>query len=272
MDRPRRVSQRLATTSSSGDAGHSLPSDAMGDAVGVAPRAADGRPAGATREERDVRQRIVAAGDAAREQIERDLHDGAQQRLTALAIGLGVAAEQFRERGHDEFGAVLDGFGREVQEAIDELRELAHGVYPTLLADHGLSAALVAAGRHSGLAVTVRSDDVARYPQEVESAVYFSCVAAMHNAVKHAGPSEVALHVWETAGTLRFSVSDTGSGFDPERTWAGAGITNIHDRITAIGGSLTIASAPRQGTRLLGAIPIAVSATNHVTRRRASES
>jgi signal transduction histidine kinase len=209
-----------------------------------------------TSEEWDVRKRLVAAEVAAREQIERDLHDGAQQRLTGLAIRLGVAAEAFRDRGNDEFSLVLDGFGRQVQEAIDELRELAHGIYPSVLADQGLIPALRAAGRHTRHAVSVRATHVGRYPQEVESAVYFSCVAAMHNAVKHAGPSEIVVHIWVTAGTLRFSVSDTGRGFDPQGTRSGAGITNIRDRLTGVGGSVTIASAPSLGTQVLGAIPL----------------
>ncbi|MGH2885987.1 MAG: sensor histidine kinase [Solirubrobacteraceae bacterium] len=233
-------------------------------------RGVDGPPVGVTPGERDVRKRLVAAGDAARKRIERDLHDGAQQRLTDLAIQLGVAAEGFRERGNDEFGLVLDGFGRQVQEAIDELRELAHGIYPPLLAHQGLIPALTAAGRHSGHAVSVRARDVGRYPQEVESAVYFSCVAAMHNAVKHAGPAEIAVHVWKTAGTLRFSVSDTGCGFDPQMTHSGAGITNIRDRLAAIGGSLTIASAPSQGAQVLGAIPLRSPASEKTPEQSAS--
>ena len=113
-----------------------------------------------TPEERDVRNRLVVAEVAAREQIERDLHDGAQQRLTGLAIQLGVAAEGFRERGNDEFGLVLEGFGRQVQQAIDELRELAHGIYPPLLAHQGLIPALIAAGRPTRQVVSVRARDV----------------------------------------------------------------------------------------------------------------
>jgi signal transduction histidine kinase len=233
------------------------------------PRGVDWTPAGLTPEERNVHKRLVAAEVAAREQIERDLHDGAQQRLTGLAIRLGVAAEAFRERGNDEFSLVLDGFGRQVQEAIEELRELAHGIYPHLLADQGLVPALRAAGRHTRHAVSVRGTDVGRYPQEVESAVYFSCVAAMHNAVKHGGPGEIAVHIWETAGTLRFSVSDTGRGFDPRRARPGAGITNIRDRLTGVGGSVTIASAPSQGTQVLGAIPLTSPASDQSAQESA---
>jgi signal transduction histidine kinase len=219
--------------------------------------------------EREVRKRLVAAEVATRAQIERDLHDGAQQRLTGLAIQLDVAAEGFRERGNDEVSLVLDGFARQVQEAIDELRELAHGIYPPLLAHQGLVPALIAAGRHTRQAVTVRARDVGRYPQEVESAIYFSCVAAMHNAVKHAGPGEIAVHVWETAGTLRFSVSDTGRGFDSQRTRSGVGIANIRDRLTGVGGSVTIASAPSQGTQVLGAIPLPSLASDQIVQESA---
>jgi signal transduction histidine kinase len=219
-----------------------------------------------TPDERDARQRLVAAEVAARKQIERDLHDGAQQRLTGLAIQFGVAADKFRERGNDEFSLVLDGFGRQVQQAIDELRELAHGIYPPLLADHGLIPALMAAGRHTRQGASIRATDVGRYAQEVESAVYFSCVAAMHNAVEHAGPSEITVYLWEIAGTLRFTVSDTGRGFDLERTRSGRGITNICDRVTGVGGRVTIASAPSHGTQVLGAIPLSSPASDQIAQ------
>ena len=229
--------------------------------AGHSPRGVDGAPAEVTPAEQEVRKRLVAAELVAREQIERDLHDGAQQRLTGLGIQLGLAADGFRERGNAEFSLVLDGFARQVQQAIDELRELAHGIHPPLLAHQGLISALNAAARHARETVSVRTTDVGRYPQEVESAVYFACVAAMHNAIKHAGPGEITVHVWETAGALRFSVSDTGRGFDPQKTRPGAGISNIHDRLTAVGGSVTLASAPSQGTQMLGAIPLASDQT-----------
>ena len=245
------------------------PADTDRPSTGHIPRGVDGAPAGVTPEERDVRKRLVAAELAAREQIERDLHDGAQQRLTGLAIQLGAAAEGFRERGNDEFSLVLDGFGRQVQQAIDELRALAHGIHPPLLAHEGLIPALIAAGQHTKRAVSVQARGIGRYPQEVESAVYFSCVAAMHNAVRHAGPGEIDVHVWETAGTLRFSVSDTGRGFDPKRTRSGAGITNIRDRLTAVGGSVTLASAPSQGTQVLGAIPLPSPASDQIAQESA---
>jgi signal transduction histidine kinase len=103
----------------------------------------------------------------------------------------------------------------------------------------------------------------------VESAVYFSCAAAMHNAIRHAGPGEITVHVWETAGTLRFSVSDTGRGFDPQATRSGAGITNIRDRLTGVGGSVTIASAPSLGTQVLGAIPLPSAASDQTAQEAA---
>lgn len=238
-------------------------SGAHREAVKSTPRlVADDGLAGLKRGERELRNRILAAGDAARERIERDLHDGAQQRLTALALQLAVAGGQFHERGEAEFGDLLYGFGGQVEDAIDELRALAHGIYPPLLAADGLSAALAAAGRHAAQPVSVATNGIRRYPHEVERAVYFSCVAAMHNAAKHAGRAEVAVHVWETVHALRFSVSDTGSGFDPHRTHAGAGITNMRDRLRAVGGSLTIDSAPSEGTHVLGAVPTRLSASD----------
>jgi signal transduction histidine kinase len=198
-------------------------------------------------------RRLVAAGYAERERIEKDLHDGAQQRLTWVRIRLAEGAERFDE--DDQIGQLLRDLGGEVQDAIDELRQFAQGVYPELLTSGGLGAALAAAGRRAAQPVRVLTRGVERYAPEVEIAVYFTCLAAMDNAAKHAGTAEVTVRVWQTADALRFSVRDTGPGFDPRRTPAGVGIRNMRDRIATAGGTLTIDSGPAHGTRVEGSLP-----------------
>ena len=132
---------------------------------------------------------MLAAGDADRRRIERDLHDGVQQRLTGLRIRLALAAESFQERGDTDASAALNGFGEEVQQAIEEVRAFARGVYPLMLASEGLGAALVSASRYAAEPITVSARGIRRCRPEVESAVYFTCLAAIDNAAKHAGPA-----------------------------------------------------------------------------------
>jgi signal transduction histidine kinase len=200
-------------------------------------------------------RRVLAAGDADRQRIERDLHDGVQQRLTGLRIRLALAAESFQERGDTDASAALNGFGEEVQQAIEEVRAFARGVYPLMLASEGLGAALVSASCYAAAPVTVSARGIRRCRPEVESAVYFTCLAAIDNATKHAGPAEVSVRAWDTAQAVHFTVCDTGCGFDPNATPTGAGLTNMHDRIAAVGGSLTVHSRPSHGTRLHGSVP-----------------
>jgi signal transduction histidine kinase len=150
---------------------------------------------------------------------------------------------------------VLNQFGEDVDEAIDELREFVHGVYPALLTSGGLSPALASAGRRGSRSVTVLASGVRRYPSQIETAVYFACLAAIDNAAKHAGLSEVSVRAWDQADGLGFTVRDTGHGFDPHRTAAGAGIMNMRDRIAAVGGILTIDSTLGHGTAVEGNVP-----------------
>jgi signal transduction histidine kinase len=200
-------------------------------------------------------RRVLDAGDADRRRLERDLHDGVQQRLTGLRIRLALAAESFQERGDTDASAALTGFGEEVQQAIDEVRAFARGVYPLLLASEGLGAALVSASRHAVDPITVSARGIRRCRPEVESAVYFTCLAAIDNAAKHAGPARVSVRAWDTAQALHFNVSDTGRGFDPNRTPSGTGLSNMHDRIAAVGGTVAVDSRPSHGTRLHGRVP-----------------
>jgi len=173
----------------------------------------------------------------------------------ALRIRLALAAERFHEHGDLEASAALEGFGDDVESAINDVRDLAHGIYPALLTTNGLSAALSSAARRAAPGVTVHAHNLRRCRKEVETAVYFSCLAALDNAAKHAGARQVSIRLTDTGDALRFAVCDSGAGFDPSRTLAGSGITHMRDRLAAIGGTLTVDSAPAQGTRVSGHVP-----------------
>jgi signal transduction histidine kinase len=200
------------------------------------------------------RQVSGIAGDAARERLGQDLHDGVQQRLTALRIRVAVAGQRFEARDDQTASVVLNDIGDEVDQAIDEVRAFAHGVYPALLTHSGLRAALASVGRRSPGRVSIHVSGVGRYCTEIETAVYFSCLAALDNAAKHAGSAPATVRVWDHGDALQFTVSDTGHGFDRLITRPGAGITNMHDRIDAVGGNLTIDSSSR-GTVVAGSVP-----------------
>jgi signal transduction histidine kinase len=206
---------------------------------------------------RASRARIVASGDNERRRIERDLHDGAQQRLVALMVKL----EEARELAGEDAGvpqAALDDFKSDLHSALDELRDLAQGIYPPLLGDSGLVDAISAAAPRAPIPCTVDGVGVRRYPPEVEAAVYFCCLEALQNASKHAGEgARASISIREQAERLEFVVADDGVGFDPERAAGGIGLTNMRDRLGAIGGHLEIESMPGKGTRLRGSVPLA---------------
>jgi signal transduction histidine kinase len=153
---------------------------------------------------------------------------------------------------------MLDEVKTDVQDAIQELRALAHGIFPPLLVSGGLSEALRAAGGRSPLPTTVETDGVGRYHQDVEAALYFCCLEAMQNAAKHAGDgASLKVHVWDEDGTLSFEVVDDGGGFDLAAVGVdGHGFVNMGDRLGAINGSFTIWSAPGRGTRVGGSVPV----------------
>jgi signal transduction histidine kinase len=205
---------------------------------------------------RASRARIVASGDAERRRVERNLHDGAQQHLVALAINLRLAKDIVAE-DPDGTAQILDQLATDVQDTIKELRELAHGIYPPLLADQGLGEALRAAAGRSPLAVAVSvADDVGRYSADLEAAVYFCCLEALQNAGKHAPGATVQLRVWTEAGGLNFAVSDDGPGFDAATARGGHGFVNMADRLGAIGGAVRWDSVPGQGATISGSIPL----------------
>ncbi len=204
----------------------------------------------------ESRARIVAASDAARRQIERNLHDGAQQHLVALAVNVRLARRMV-ETDAAASAEMLDQLGVGIQDAVQELRALAHGIYPPLLVDRGIAEALRSAAGRAALPTEVVADDLGRYSPEEEAAVYFCCMEALQNAGKHAGEGATAiLRVWEEPGALLFDAADTGQGFDAATKGLGAGFVNMNDRVGAIGGTVTVRSAPGQGTTISGRIPI----------------
>jgi len=204
---------------------------------------------------RESRARIVASGDAERRRVERDLHDGAQQHLVALAVNLRLATDIIADDPASGI-EMLAAMAEDVQATIRELRELAHGIYPPLLADNGLGEALRAAASRSPLAVTVHTDGIGRYSQGVETAVYFCCLEALQNAGKHAPEAAVQVRLWEESGGLLFSVSDNGPGFDAAQVRGGHGFINMSDRLGAIGGTVRWESQPGHGATISGSVPI----------------
>jgi signal transduction histidine kinase len=203
---------------------------------------------------RESRARIVASGDAERRRLERNLHDGAQQNLVALAVNLRLARDMLDEP--EAAGQMLDQMAEDLKVTIADLRDLAHGIYPPLLADSGLGRALEAAASRSPLAVTVIAPGSRRYSADIEAAVYFCCLEALQNAAKHAAGADVEVRLWEESGGLLFSVRDDGPGFDVALARLGHGYANMADRLGAIGGTIRWQSEPGHGATVQGSIPL----------------
>jgi putative ABC transport system ATP-binding protein len=202
------------------------------------------------------RARLVAAADEERRRIERNLHDGAQQHLVAIAIKARLI-EQVASKDPERAQQLLNQLPQDATAALDELRALAQGIYPPLLSSAGLGEALSAECRRAPLAATVDADGVGRYPRDVESAVYFCCLEALQNAGKHAGEGASArVRVWKADRELVFEVADDGGGFDVQRTARGSGLTNMRDRLAAVGGTMTVLSTLGSGTRVRGVVPM----------------
>ncbi len=204
---------------------------------------------------RASRQRLVAAQDEERRRIERNLHDGAQQQLVALAVQLRLA-EQMVGRDVEKERALIHRLQNAANEALDELRDLARGIYPPLLADKGLEAALQAQARKSPTPVVVETGALGRYARDVESAVYFCALEALNNVSKYADASRAIVRLAQSNGQLTFSVTDDGRGFDPATTGRGTGLQGIADRLDAIGGAFEIVTAPGSGTTVTGRVPL----------------
>ncbi len=195
------------------------------------------------------RTRLITAADEERRRLERDLHDGAQQHLVSLAVLIQLA----RTAQHDRYQPLLTEASELVDTAIAEIRRLAHGIYPPLLVSGGLAQAIPAVAARAPVPVRLNLQDLGRYPASTEAALYFCCSEALQNATKHGGPgTTVTITAHADDPTLTLTISDTGRGFDPATT--GTGLTNMTDRLSAIGGNLVIDTAPGRGTRITAVI------------------
>ena len=218
--------------------------------------------AGLIEDLRASRQRLVTAQDEARRRLERNIHDGAQQDLVALAIKLQLADVTAGDN-LAEAKQLLGELKADVAGALENLRDLARGIYPPLLADLGLVAALTAQAGKSPLPVAVEADRIGRLGQDIEAAVYFCCLEALQNTAKYAHATKACIALRAHDGTLCFTVSDDGAGYDTRRTSMGAGLRNMADRLAALGGLLEVRSAPSQGTTITGHLPIRVTSGGH---------
>jgi signal transduction histidine kinase len=204
---------------------------------------------------RGSRQRLVAAQDEERRRLERNIHDGAQQQLVALNVQLGLA-KALAPRDTEATMRLLSDLQVRTEEALSDLRDLARGIYPPLLADKGLTAAVEAQARKSPVPVTVSADGIGRYPQEAEAAVYFSVMEALQNVAKYADATAATVSLTQRDGTLAFDVTDDGRGFDPDSTGYGTGLQGISDRVAALGGALDVQSGAGLGTVVPGRLPV----------------
>jgi signal transduction histidine kinase len=209
-------------------------------------------------EVRASRQRLVAAQDEERRRIERNIHDGAQQQLVALAIKLTLTESLI---GVDEQGEreLLAELSADAAEAVENLRDLARGIYPPLLAERGLVAALRAQAAKVRLPVDIEANGVGGLSVETEAGLYFCIMEGLQNAVKYAGARRVTIEVTQSAGQVSFEVRDDGAGFDLAAKVAGTGLQGIGDRLAALGGTLDVRSAPGAGTAVAGSVPLAVA-------------
>jgi signal transduction histidine kinase len=210
--------------------------------------------AGLIEDLRASRQRLVTAQDEARRQLERNIHDGAQQDLVALAIKLRLADMTVEDSAQTR--QILGELRADTAGALENLRDLARGIYPPLLADMGLAAALDAQAGKSSVPVTVEADGIGRFPQEAEAAVYFCCLEALQNIAKYARATQARICLQAQNGALCFTIADDGTGYDARRTPRGSGLRNMADRLAALGGGLEVRSAPGQGTTITARLPV----------------
>lgn len=222
--------------------GNQLQRDALGDALQL------------NQELADSRVRLVEAGDRERSRIERDLHDGAQQRLAAIAVRLRLHGSTLEPGADHQF---IDGLIDELGEATTELRELAHGVYPPLLEQRGLVPALTAVARRVGGSIEHDLQDIGRFDRSIESAFYFVCREALANVQKHRPDAAVTLQLLShELGGIELRVIDSGPGFDPSGAREGRGLLNMSDRLAAVGGTLELESTPAGGTSVIASLPV----------------
>jgi signal transduction histidine kinase len=205
---------------------------------------------------RESRRRIVTAQDERARALERNIHDGAQQQLVALAVKQRLAASMIE---HDErVREILEQLQQETTEALENLRDLARGIYPPLLGDKGLEAALVAQARKSPIPIEVHANGIDRSSKDVEAAIYFCVLEALQNVAKYAEARRAEVRLFASDDTLTFAVEDDGIGFDPAIT-SGSGLSNMLDRLEALGGELDVRSSVGRGTTVTGTVPTRAS-------------
>ena len=201
------------------------------------------------------RERLITAQDTARRQLERNLHDGAQQNLVALKLKIALA-KNLAATDPKRAQATLDELTGETNEAIETLRELARGLYPPILAQEGLLAAIEAQARRTPIPVEVSGGPLRRFPQEMEASVYFCVLEALQNVAKHSGASRATVRLQQSDGRLTFSIDDDGQGLDPAKARRGSGMQNMRDRVEVLGGEIQLEGSPGRGTRVVGSIPL----------------
>ncbi len=202
------------------------------------------------------RERVLAAADAARRELENTLDSGPQQQLVALKVKLGPTRKRAEQLGATKTAALLTQLEQQAGDAIKAVRDFAGGIYPPLLEAEGLAVAIGQQARASAIPVSVIADGVSRCSREVEAAVYFSVLEALQNTAKYAAASSATVALATIDGSLTFEVSDDGDGFDSGTVTMGAGLTGITDRLDTVGGTIRIDSTPGQGTRITGTVPI----------------
>jgi signal transduction histidine kinase len=203
---------------------------------------------------RASRQRLVTAQDERAKQLERNLHDGAQQQIVALTVKLRLLG-QLMDRDVETAKSMASDLQADATDALEQLRDLARGIFPPLLADQGLVAALEAQARKASVPTEVRSDGIGRYPQDIEAAVYFCVLEALNNVAKYAEATTAEVSLAQIDGQLLFAVIDDGKGFNTTETSYGTGVQGMADRLDAIGGALEVVSRKGEGTTIEGRIP-----------------
>jgi signal transduction histidine kinase len=202
-----------------------------------------------------AQKRLVSAQDEERRKLERNIHDGAQQQLVALAVKARLV-RSLAERDPVKAAELLEGMESETHEALENLRDLARGIYPPLLADKGLVAAVESQARKAPIPVELHAEGVGRLPRDVEAAAYFSILEALQNVAKYAEATRAIVRLSATDGSLAFEVEDDGRGFATGSTPTGTGLQGIADRLTALEGELEVRSSPGTGTTVAGRVPL----------------
>ncbi|HJP65486.1 MAG TPA: sensor histidine kinase, partial [Actinomycetota bacterium] len=201
------------------------------------------------------RVRLVQAQDEERRKIERNIHDGAQQQLVALNVKLGLT-RTIAASDSAKAEELLAQLQEDTNQALSDLRDLARGIYPPLLADQGLTTALESQARKSTIPVTVEAEAITRYPQDLEAAVYFCTLEALQNVAKYANAARATVSLSAADGYLAFTITDDGAGFDTTTTSYGTGLQGMADRLSALGGDMEIRSQPGHGTTIIGRVRV----------------